>query len=91
LHSAKLSFGCNSNPKLKGWVEDSTKDLATGKGVDADHADTQGGEAGRGLKKGEKQKQKKSNFRCCLTLSAERERQGEGKKTPVWQKNLQLN
>jgi hypothetical protein len=32
LHSAKWSFGCNSNPKLKGWVEDSTKDLATGKG-----------------------------------------------------------
>ncbi len=61
--------------------------LPLAKEIDADDADTQGGEAGRGLKKGEKQKQKKSNFRCCLTLCLHREREGEGKKTPVWQKN----
>jgi hypothetical protein len=64
--------------------------LPLAKEIDTDDADTQGGEAGRGLKKGEKQKQKKSNFRCCLTLSAERERE-RGKKLHSLAKKLQLN
>ncbi len=47
-------------------------------------------ETGRGLKKGEKQKWKKSDFRCCLTLCLQRERERE-KKLHSLAKKMQLN